>query len=328
MDGLDTTRTTNAGSNTNEEQQGNYTLNRLSLATGKQVNNPDLTPYTPTPMALIKRLSEPAIGKKDGVYFIRCSGSKRTNNDTSDTADILIIDADSRIDLNTGEVVSGAVADELVHQVLVDLGINHCIYSSYSNNVNLYKYRVIIFCRYTREQLPILLDYLFAELHANEVMLANVKENRVWAQAWYFPRVPDERRKALFEFYQFSKGDDLDADTITQAWLITHPKPEPIEPPPLLPKRSIDESNGRRNPIKEFNQSFSVHDILIRNGYTLKNGAYLRPNSESGIAGVKICRNCKDGIERVYSYGNDVLNDGKAHDSFDCHRLLECGGEW
>jgi hypothetical protein len=73
-------------------------------------------------------------------------------------------------------VVSGAAAAELVHRVLVDLGINHCICSSYSNDVNFYKYRVIIFCRYTREQLPILLDYLFAELHSNEVMLALSKK--------------------------------------------------------------------------------------------------------------------------------------------------------
>lgn len=327
MDGLDTTHAANVGSII-EKQQGDYTLNVLALATGKQVNNPDLTPYTPTPIALIKRLSEPAIGKKDGVYFIRTLGSKRTNNDTRDTADILPIDADSRIDLSTGEIVSGAVAAELVHRVLVDLGINHCIYSSYSNDVNFYKYRVIIFCRYTREQLPILLDYLFAELHSNEVMLAPVKENRTWAQAWYFPRVPDEQRKALFEFFQFNKGDNLNADAITQDWLKNNPKPEPIDPPPLIPKNPINETNGRRNPIKEFNQSFSVHDILTRNGYTCKNGAFLRPNSETGIAGVKVCRNCKDGVERVYSHGNDVLNDGKAHDAFDCYRLLECGGEW
>jgi hypothetical protein len=33
-----------------------------------------------------------------------------------------------------------------------------------------------------------------------------------------------------------------------------------------------------------------------------------------------------DGIERVKSWHNDTLNDGKTHDAFDCYRLLECGG--
>lgn len=65
MDGLDTTRTANAGSII-EKQQGDYTLNVLALATGKQANNPDLTPYTLSPIALIKCLSEPELGTKDG----------------------------------------------------------------------------------------------------------------------------------------------------------------------------------------------------------------------------------------------------------------------
>jgi len=305
----------------------------LALATGKQANNPDLTPYTPTPIALIKRLSEPAIGKKDGVYFIRSSGSKRTNNDTSDTADILIIDADSRIDLHTGEVVSGAVAAELVHRVLVDLGINHCIYSSYSNDVNLHKYRVIIFCRYSREQLPVLLDYLFAELHSNELMLAPVKENLTWSQAWFFPRVPDEQREALFEFYQFLKGDDLDADVITAVWLKEHP-PTPTAKPERQPKLHAPQNSsiaGQRNPIEEFNQAFCVDDILKRNGYIAKPSydmRWLSPVSETGVAGVQLAMACKDGVMRVYSHHNDVLNDGFAHDAFDCYRLLECGGDF
>jgi archaellum biogenesis ATPase FlaH len=328
---------------------------KLLLATGKQANNPDLTPYTPTPIELIKRLSVPVIGKKDGDYFTRSSGTKRTNNDTSDTASILILDGDSHINTETGEIISGAPAHDLVHIVLSDLGINHCICSSFSNGatyeelhakdkpatdtqpaqifnsgglygVDYHKYRVVIPCTYTREQLPILLNWIFEQLHKAGVMLINVKENRTWSQAWYFPRVPDQARLNLFEFYQFSKGENLNADATIQDWLKNNPQPEPTEPPPLKPKKPINETNGRRNPIKEFNQSFSVRDVLMGNGYTLKKGAYLRPNSDSGIAGVKLCLNCKDGIERVYSHGGDKLNDGFAHDAFDCYKILECGG--
>ena len=240
----------------------------------------------------------------------------------------MVLDGDSRIDAETGEIISGAVSPDLVHIVLSDLGVNHCIYSSFSNDTDYNKFRVIIPCAYTRECVPVLLNYLFSELHKEGVMLANVKENRTWSQAWYFPRVPDERHKGLFQFYQFIEGENLNADVVAQAWSKDNPQPEPIEPPPLKPKNPIDETNGRRNPINGFNQAYGVHDVLIRNGYTLKNGAYLRPDSDSGIASVKLCLNCKDGVQRVYSHGNDVLNDGYAHDAFDCYRLLEHGGDF
>lgn len=86
---------------------------------------------------------------------------------------------------------------------------------------------------------------------------------------------------------------------------------------------------GRRDPIQEFNQSFSVGEILTRNGYQQKvRDRFIRPGSESKAPGVAIMRNCADGIERIYSHGGDVLNDGFAHDSFDCFCLLECGGDY
>jgi hypothetical protein len=214
-----------------------------------------------------------------------------------------------------------------VHEVLTKLFLSHCIYSSFSNDVGLHKYRVIIPCEYSPEQLPILLDYLFSEFHQSGVMLADVKENRTWSQLWYFPRVPDAGHENLFQFYRLD-GVPLDSDTKQQGGLKNNLQPERAEPLPLVPKKPIDESNGRRNPLKEFNQSFCCEDILLRNGYIKKGLKYLRPDSESKIPAVQLCLNCKDGVERVYSHGNDALNDGFAHDAFDCFCLLEHGGDF
>lgn len=117
------------------------------------------------------------------------------------------------------------------------------------------------------EQLPSLLDYIFNELHSDSVMLENVKENRTWSQPWYFPRTPDAERLDLFQSYQYS-GSILNADVIHSKW-------EKSQPPRIEPKQNpvkvkIDESNGRINSMQVFNQSFSVHDILIRNSYIKK----------------------------------------------------------
>jgi hypothetical protein len=172
---------------------------------------------------LASQLSAPVIGLKDGSYFVRSDGTKRSNSGTSREAHLLILDGDSRIDEN-GEIKPGAPDPEAVHRVLVNLEEPHLIYSSYSNGASreelqakkidsggtyegdYHKYRAILPCCYTPEQLPALLEYLFFELHQAGVMLAPVKENRVWSQPWYFPRVPDKKRLALFRFFKYDGG--------------------------------------------------------------------------------------------------------------------------
>ena len=103
------------------------------------------------------------------------------------------------------------------------------------------------------------------------------------------------------------------------------------EPPKYKPYTPLQGENikGYRCPIKEFNQSYAVSDVLIRNGYKpTGKDRFIRPNSSSKAPAVAIMRNCADDRERAYSHGGDALNDGYAHDAFDCMRLLEYRGVW
>lgn len=272
---------------------------------------------------LVEEFGAPSLGNKDGSYFIRCAGTQRNNVDTADKAYVLILDGDSRIG-EDGEILPGAPNPVLVHETLKSFDIQHLIYTSHSNDKGLPKYRVVIPCEYSPEQVPILLDYLFNKLHEANIMLAPVPENRAWSQPWYFPRVPDEQRKALFEFYAY-EGALLDVDGIDSQW--QQVQPEPAEPKPLILKPSVNTAIDQRNPIEAFNQSYSVQGILFRNGYIKKGAKFLRPDSTSKIPAVQLCLNCTDGIERIYSHGGDALNDGHAHDAFDCYRILECDGD-
>jgi hypothetical protein len=237
------------------------------------------------------------------------------------------LDGDSHIDFDTGEIVSGAPSPVLVHDVLTNLGVNHCIYSSHSNAENLHKYRVVIPCQYSREQLPALLGYLFDSLHVNAVMLCPVPENRTWSQAWYFPRTPQDRAH-LFEFWQFSKGSSLDVEKIHEDWLIKSPAPMPVlrESPKKQAHVSADKP-GQIDPILLFNDHFkNPFNYLATQGYAVKGDRLLRPNSSTKTPSVQFCDSCNDGKPRVFSHGGDVLNNGYAHDSFDCFMLLEHGG--
>lgn len=105
-------------------------------------------------------------------------------------------------------------------------------------------------------------------------------------------------------------------------------EPEPPRVEARTPQQA-EQLHGKRDPIREFNQAHGVAEILTHNGYQRSGkDRFIRPGSESKAPGVAIMRDCADGIERIYSHGGDVLNDGWAHDAFDCFCLLECGGDF
>ena len=183
--------------------QGYRGMNTLNFTIAECIGdicNTKLQPWQIDQASLVKKLSKPLVGIKDGSYFIRSNGTHRSNVGTADTAHILILDGDSYINTD-GELISGAPAPSEVSQTLTKLRYSHYIYSSYSNGAtqaeltakhinsesafdsDYHKYRVIIPCTYTPEQLPILLDHIFTQLHQDGVMLANVKENSTWSQA-------------------------------------------------------------------------------------------------------------------------------------------------
>jgi hypothetical protein len=271
--------------------------------------------------------------KLSSGYFTRCViNGARNNENAVDIANALIIDCDSQIDAD-GNVIAGAVAPFEPHSVLNHLGIDHLITSSHSNTADVRKYRIIIPCQYTRHQLPIILDWLFARFHENDVMLADVKENRSWAQAWFMPSCHPERQHLFKTFWRVDGKssnplrDDTEIEFVPSEcfWVERIVREHQATVNESIPERPslarVPVTNLSANPIEAFNANFSVHDVLIRNGYKQQGKRYLHPNSASKIAGVRI-------LERgAFSDSNDALNDGRCHDAFDCYRLLECGGD-
>ena len=284
---------------------------------------------------LTKLLTAPVItsDKLNAGYFLRCTGTKRSDKTVDDVASLLILDGDKRL-CHDGIEWNGAINPHLIHNLFKGEGINHVIYTSHSNDVDLHKYRFVIPVQYHRNQLDAMLWHIFGMLHENELMLVDVKENHSYAQAWFFHSCPVDKTH-LAKTYAFGSGDDgaLNVEQITAdyqkhlAWL------ESIEPPARIFTQSQAPNvvgytpsivlTGQINPIEVFNQSYSIHEILIANGYKPEgNKRYLHQNSQSGIAGTRILENGK-----VYSDSNDALNDGYAHDAFDCFMLLNCNGD-
>jgi hypothetical protein len=318
----------------------------IVFSIGKNVRTPkeQLTPISLTLAELCVAFSNPAIipDKLISPYYLRYAGHYRNSKSAPNMGVLLIIDADKRIDwLNDGSELDGSIEPYPVHQCLLQYGINHLIYSSYSNGKiggdgeRLIKWRLIIPCQYPQDRLTDCVNYIIALLHENHLFVADAKENHTYSQAWFMPCVhPD--RKELFQFFSFADGDYLSIETVNQwvkeqavlnewtednnqkAWLS-----EPTEPQPRKPLATPSQTDSK-SPIDAFNAAYTVHDVLTNNDYKLtENGKYLSPESTTKEAGVIVLPDGK----HIKSYHNDVLNDGYAHDAFDCYRLLECNGD-
>jgi putative DNA primase/helicase len=91
---------------------------------------------------------------------------------------------------------------------------------------------------------------------------------------------------------------------------------------PLSP-RSNGEPSGS-GVIGRFNEVYGVGAILARNGYEQHGNRYLAPDSTTREPGVFIFED----TGRCFSHhGNDILNDGHAHDAFSVFCMLEHGGD-
>lgn len=258
--------------------------------------------------------------KLNAGYFLCTTGTARTKTTVDDNASLLVIDGDKRF-CNENNTHDGAVNPALVHELLADFKINHVIHTTFSNNVDLHKFRLVIPCKYHRSQLDALLWRVFQRLHENEINLVDAIENHDYQHAWFMPSYPPERAN-LFKTYSYIDGRGLDVDRITSDYERQKARLDSFKPTISKVARQPIAVNST-SPIIEFNANFTVHDILIRNDYKQIGKRYLHPNSSSKIAGVRIL---DDG--RVYSDSSDALNDRKSHDAFDCYRILECSNDY
>ena len=306
-------------------------------------HNTAMTEWTPTYISLVNAFKSPRIGTKDGSYFVRASGTHRSTETLSKTAYVLILDGDSRIDEH-GEVKAGAPDPAEVSRILTKLSVSHALYSSHSNGAteaeqtkdsggrygaDYHKYRVVIPCTYSPEQLPALIDYLFAELHSEGVMLCPVNENLTWAQAWYFPRVPDKERLELFTFYQF-EGESLDVESIYRPWqdaqrAIKDRLKQEREQSRLKAVQCVESG---LNPIKAFRESYTIEHCFEQYGFKRIGKKWLSPNSGSGIPGVIIRGNkwfSKHSSDAAMGAPHE--KGGRFGDAFDLFVSFEHGGD-
>ncbi len=132
-------------------------------------------------------LSQVTVGQKNGDYVLRgkCVGDRSDANMVS--MDAIIIDGDQTLTTS-----NSCTPLEPVHEVLKAKNIQHCIHTSFSNNLpnNVFKWRCYIPC-------PDLVDIgvlrqgvaeVISLLHGEGIMVRNAKECNTPSQPWFTPR--------------------------------------------------------------------------------------------------------------------------------------------
>ncbi len=157
---------------------------------------------------LCYELSSVKVGRKDGAYFTRCTFThdRRSDKNAHNIA-LVILDGDGSIDPETGEELEGAPDPHLVHEVLRELDITHCLYSSYSNGAKGHRYRVVVPAALRDgNELAQVVAWLIEQLHSSGVYLRDVTENSNISQPWYFPRGSSAEALERFVFLRHDGG--------------------------------------------------------------------------------------------------------------------------
>lgn len=242
-----------------------------------------------------ERLKKPQIGGKDGSYYIRGSELRqpRRADENLLSAKTIILDGDSSINPETGEIVSGAPDLHLVASVLTELGITFCAHTSHSYIPGeLWKYRIIIPADIPdQESLDASVSWLIGALHARGIWLADVTENHRWSQPWYSSRVRDRDALKDFLFIEHDAGSFPLQKAMDALRLARKQQEKEEQARRLQPVSTAPEGN-----IQAFNKSFTLNDARAllesfgyRFGYYEKGKdayRFMRPGSETKTYGV------------------------------------------
>lgn len=316
---------------------------RLSRSKGP-ASNTALEPWAVTFEDLAAAFQRtPRVGRKDGSYFVRgpfAEGYPTRADAHLTEAALLILDGDSRLDPDTGEVTPGAPHPILAHEALRDRDIPHVLYSSWSHRQpgKGDRYRIAIPATIPDPKtLSSCVEWTLDQLHQAGVRLADVKENHAWSQAWFFPRKATPEAEYLVYVHDTEEALDVGACV---AWKAAQDPltPEALEAAALAgPKRGaggglFGQYNAQHGHPEALLARLQDHGYRLHGQQGTLNGEpvfrLLAPGSTSDAPGVALYK-ARDGRWLVASHHgeHDPLSRAPSHDAFDLYRIFEHGGD-
>jgi hypothetical protein len=282
------------------------------------------------------RLRSPQIGGKDGSYYIRGSELRqpRRSDDNLLSAKTIILDGDSSVDPETGELKSGAPNLNEVVGALKDMGITFCAHTSHSYIPDqLWKYRIVIPADIKDQMaLDASVSWLISQLHMRGIWLADVTENHRWSQPWYSSRVRDRDAAKDFLFIEHD-GDSFPLQKAMDAYRLAEKQAEKEE----QVRRSQAVSTPSEGNIQTFNKAFTLNDAratLERAGYrfgyfekTSNCYRFMRPGSETKTYGLVLFQGAMGDWCTYSHHGSADPLSSRVCDPFELVAVLQHGGD-
>tara|TARA_R110000744_G_C19371578_1_gene562729 strand:+ start:24281 stop:26542 length:2262 start_codon:yes stop_codon:yes gene_type:complete len=152
---------------------------------------------------LADEFSRCAKGAKFSAYIVRGKLAKGERKDSNlKSSKLLIIDGDEGL---RGKPLC---KPEEVHSALVEMGINHFIYTTHSHSTEQNKFRVVIASeQYEKDDTKGNNKLVLKELALRGCKIKHVKEMNTWSQPWFVP-TRDNPDDGLFEAYKFTDGKE------------------------------------------------------------------------------------------------------------------------
>ncbi len=147
-----------------------------------------------------------AKGAKHSAYVVRGELKNGERKDANmSVSNLLVIDGDEG--LRGKELCS----PKSVHEALLELNINHFIYTTHSHSASVNKFRVFIAATtYNKQSLKANNKSILKLLAGKDCKIKNVKEMGAWSQPWFVP-TRDNPEDGLFEHYSFTDGNDWES---------------------------------------------------------------------------------------------------------------------
>lgn len=324
-------------------EMGNSAQHKMSLAfAAAGFRDTDLKPRVYTLSQLSDRLKHVRVGPKDGSYLIRggdLSICKRSDENLQ-SAELIILDGDSSIDPETGEILTGAPSFHAVHDALKEMNVAHIMHTSHSNRgsdgvVSFWKYRILIPCKMqSQEELTAAVDYFIAELHKRQIWINGVNENYRWSQPWFLPRVSKEEERERFVHRDHLDGDIFSIDTAISWQRQTEQQNQIID---QIKNTESATPPATSTTISQFNEQHGLEWMratLASMGYRFshydkRNDAYryLSPSSSTGTAGVMLFKGSRgDWVTYSHHGAHDILSQ-KVVDPFALYAIANFSGD-